>query len=91
LLVGHFVVASLVTAVPLALMTMTLACGRSELLANAMWLPSGDQFGWVASSRGAVSGCAWPPLMRATQICALIPSKPNRAYVMRRPSGETTG
>ena len=58
LLVGHFVVASLVTAVPLALMTSMLDCGRSELLANAMWLPSGDQFGWVASSRGAVSGCA---------------------------------
>ena len=50
-----------------------------ELLVNAIWLPSGDQFGWLASSRGAVSGRAWLPLMRATQTCALIPSNPNRA------------
>ena len=43
-----------------------------------MWLPSGDQFGATASSRGAVSGCACLPLMLATQTCAMIPLNPNR-------------
>jgi hypothetical protein len=37
-----------------------LDCGRSELLVNVMWLPSGDQFGASASSRGAVSGARTP-------------------------------
>src|SRR5215468_11232355 len=91
LLVGHGVVASLVTAVPLARMTSMLDCGRQQLSANAMWLPSGDQAGWYASSRGAVNGCACVPSMRATQTWAMIPLNPNRVKVIRRPSGDTFG
>ena len=56
-----------------------------------MWLPSGDQFGAVASSLGAVSGRACLPLMRATQTCETTPLNPNRVKLIRRPSGETFG
>src|SRR5437773_12161738 len=66
-----------------------LDCGRKELLAKAMWLPSGDQTGPDASSRGAVSGRVCVPLMRATQTCELTPWNPNRVKLIRRPSGDT--
>src|SRR2546430_660367 len=66
-----------------------LDCGRKELLAKAMWLPSGDQAGPDASSRGAVSGRACVPLMRATQTCEFTPWNPNRVKLIRRPSGDT--
>src|SRR5215468_10300249 len=65
-----------------------LDCARLELLANAMWLASGDQLAPNASSRAAVTGCACLPLMSATQTCEVMPWNPNRVKLMWWPSGE---